>query len=139
MRFEITVDVAAPPDRVWTVMTDVERLPALTPSMERVELLGGPLRLDARARVRQPRLATAVWTVTEFTDGESFTWVSRAPGVTTTAGHLVRPAPHGGATLQMTLVQKGPLAPAIGLLYGRRARAYVTMETNAVKKAAESA
>ncbi|QFG25635.1 SRPBCC family protein [Actinomadura sp. WMMB 499] len=138
MRLEITVDVAAPPERVWDVMTDVERLPDLTPSMESVELLDGPLRLAGRARVRQPRLATAVWTVTEFTDGESFTWESRGPGVTTTAGHLVLPAPDG-ATLRLTLVQQGPLAPAIGLLFGRRARAYVTMEANAVRRAAESA
>ncbi|MFD0899858.1 SRPBCC family protein [Actinomadura sediminis] len=137
MRFEITVDVAAPPERVWSVLADVERLPGLTPSMESVELLDGPLRLGARARIRQPRLAAAVWSVTEFTEGESFTWVSRAPGVTTTAGHLVQAAPDG-ASLQLTLVQEGPLAPVIGLLFGRRARAYVTMEANALKKAAET-
>ncbi|MBE1534966.1 SRPBCC family protein [Actinomadura algeriensis] len=138
MRFEITVDVAAPPERVWSVMADVERLPDLTPSMDGVELLDGPLRLSARARVRQPRLATAVWTVTEFTERESFAWESRAAGVTTTGGHFVRPAPDGGATLRLTLVQTGPLAPVIGLLFGRRARAYVTMEAHAVKKAAEA-
>ncbi len=138
MRFEITVDVAAPPERVWNLLSDVERLPALTPSMESVELLDGPLRAGARARVRQPRLARAVWTVTEVTDGESFTWESRAPGVTTTGGHLVRPAADG-ATLHLTLVQSGPLAPVLGLLFGRRARAYVTMEANGVKKAAETA
>ncbi|OLT28967.1 hypothetical protein BJF79_10705 [Actinomadura sp. CNU-125] len=138
MRFEITVDVAAPPERVWSILTDVERLPDLTPSMEHVELLDGPLRRSARARVRQPRLAPAVWTVTEFTEHESFTWESRTAGVTTTGGHLVRPAP-GGATLRLTLVQVGPLAPLLGLLLGRRARAYVTMEANGVKKAAESA
>ena len=137
MRFEITVAVAAPPDRVWSILTDVERLPDLTPSMDDVELLDGPLRLSARARVRQPRLAPAVWAVTEFTERESFTWESRAAGVTTTAGHHVRPAPDG-ATLRLTLVQAGPLAPLIGLLFGRRARAYVMMEANAVKKAAEA-
>lgn len=137
MRFEITVDVAAPPERVWSLLADVERLPALTPSMESVELLDGPLRVGARARIRQPRLAQAVWTVTEFTDGESFTWESRGPGVTTTGGHLVTPAADG-ATLQLTLVQSGPLAPVIGLLFGRRARAYVTMEANGLKKAAET-
>ncbi|GAA0220572.1 hypothetical protein GCM10009527_015970 [Actinomadura nitritigenes] len=138
MHFEIAVDIDATPETVWNLLKDVERWPDLTASMNRVELLDAPLREGARARVHQPGLPAAVWTVTTFTENENFTWRSRSPGVTTTGGHEVLPRPSGGSTLRLTLDQSGPLAPLIALLMGSRTRRYVTMEANGLKAAAES-
>ena len=89
-----TVTIAAPPEQVWTVLVDVERWPERIPTVDRVERLdAGPLAVGSRTRVEQPRLPTAVWTVTELADGSSYTWESRSPGVTVTAAHEVEPQP----------------------------------------------
>lgn len=137
MHFEITVDVDASPETVWSLLKDVERWPDMTASVERVELLDEPFAVSSRARVRQPKLRPAVWTVTALTENESFTWESRSPGVTTVGGHAVIPKPDGTTAVRLTLDQKGPLAPLIALVAGRLSRRYVTMEATGLKSKAE--
>lgn len=72
--FAIAVEISAPPDRVWAVMSDIEAWPEWTPTVTRVELLDpGPLAVGQRARVLQPRLPAAVWRITALGPGRSFT------------------------------------------------------------------
>ncbi|MEW2352763.1 SRPBCC family protein [Spirillospora sp. NPDC029432] len=138
MHFETAVDIAADPETVWRHLIDFERWPEMTASVTRAERLDdGPLGPGSRVLIHQPRLAPATWTVTEFTAGGSFTWESRAPGVVTTGGHIVTAGP-AGTTARLTLTQRGPAAPLIGLLYGRLSRRYVTMEAAGLKRLAES-
>jgi hypothetical protein len=106
----------------------------MTESVTRVQRLDdGPFGKGSRARVNQPRLPPAIWTVTEFEDGRSFTWESRTPGIVTTGTHTVT-----GEGVTLALTQKGPTAPLVGLLYGRLTRRYVTMEAQGLKRIAES-
>lgn len=79
VHFEISVDIDAAPDTVWRILTDVERWPDMTDSVDRVEILDKPFALSSRARVHQPKLPAAIWTVTDFTENENFTWESRSP------------------------------------------------------------
>src|SRR3712207_4344650 len=104
MRHEVTVEINVPAEAVWRLLEDVERWPEMTASIDRVELLdGGPFGKGSRARVHQPRLLPATWTVTEFTPGRSFTWESRTPGVTTVAVHEVTSGSGGSATVRLAL------------------------------------
>ncbi|TYK48170.1 SRPBCC family protein [Actinomadura decatromicini] len=138
MHFEISVDIDAAPETVWNLLKDVERWPEMTESITSVEILDRPFALSSRARVSQPKLPAAVWTVTAFEENKSFTWESRSPGVTTVGAHYILPKPDGTVTARLTLDQKGPLAPVISLLTGRLSRRYVTMEANGLKTKSES-
>ena len=103
-----------------------------------MELLDpGPLRVGSRARIRQPRLPVAEWTVTEIDPGRSFTWVARGPGVRTTGTHVVEP--HGdGARATAILVQGGPLGPVVGFLTRGLTKRYLAMEAAGLKARAEA-
>ncbi|MBO2446574.1 SRPBCC family protein [Actinomadura barringtoniae] len=140
MHFEITVEIKASAETVWNVLTDVETWPQMTDSIEKVEIQGsGPFGKGSTARVKQPRLPAAEWTVTDFETGKNFTWASKSPGVTTTAGHVLTEQPGGTVTVRHILDQTGPLAPLTALLLGRLSRRYVEMEAQGLKRKSESA
>ena len=131
------VPIAAPPERVWEVLVDVERWPERIPTVDAVERLdAGPLAVGSRTRLRQPRLPEGVWTVTELTDGASYTWESSSPGVTVTASHLVEPSADG---TRLTLgVTVSGLLSGIGWLMTRNlTKQYVDTEAASIKAAAE--
>ncbi|MEU4286753.1 SRPBCC family protein [Kribbella sp. NPDC026596] len=133
-----TITIAAPPERVWAVIVDVERWPERIPTVEAVERLdAGPLAVGSRTRLQQPRLPTAVWTVTELVDGSSYTWESRSSGVTVTATHVVEPHPDG-SRLALALRVSGWLS-GIGWLMSRSlTKQYVETEATSIKRAAET-
>ena len=133
-----TVTIAAPPERVWAVLVDVERWPERIPTVDSVERLdAGPLGVGSRTRLQQPRLPTEVWTVTELTDGSSFTWESSSSGVSVSASHLVDPHPDG-SRLTLALTVTGPVA-RVGWLFTRSlTRRYVETEAASLKQVAET-
>lgn len=118
-------------------MYDVERWPEWTASVTSVRRLDeGPLRVGSRVRIRQPRLPTTTWTVTEVVAGESFTWVAAGPGFTTTASHRVRPDASGSvATLAVN--QAGALGALVGRLTARLTRRYLDLEAAGLRGRAE--
>lgn len=137
MRFESKAEIAADPGVVWKVYVDVERWHEWTASITSVDWLGGdPMTVGARARVRQPRLPVAVWTVTEVDPGRSFVWEATGPGVRTTATHLVEPSP-SGATATASLEQAGLLGGVVGLLTARITRRYLDLETAGLRRRSE--
>jgi hypothetical protein len=63
-------------------MTDVERWPEWTASVTSVALLAKvPYDVGSQARLRQPRLPVAVWTVTACEPEHYFAWQTGVPGV----------------------------------------------------------
>ena len=139
MRYETSVEIDASPENVWTVLVDVERWPAWTASMTSVRLLRPePFMVGSAARIKQPKLPPAVWRVTDFQPGRSFSWVAKGPGVATTASHTVTARDGGdGAVVTLGLVQGGPLAPIADLLLTRLTRRYMRIEATGLKRRCE--
>lgn len=135
--FTITTDIAAPPDRVWEVMSDVERWHEWTPSITKITRRDrGPLVVGSRAVIRQPKFPPAHWTVTEIDPGKSFTWVSAAPGMRVIARHWVEPAPGGSrATLSMSL--EGLLGGVFGTMTKAITERYLAFEAAGLKARSE--
>src|SRR3954453_10587572 len=100
---QTTIDIQAPPDRVWAAVRDIERWPEWTPTVISVRPLDpGQLAVGSRAIVRQPKLLPARWQITELEEGRSFSWITRRPGISVTACHSVEGAGNGSrATLSL--------------------------------------
>ena len=133
-----TIDIQAPPDRVWAAVRDVEHWSEWTPTVISIRPLDpGPLAVGNRAIVRQPKLLPARWQVTELEEGSGFTWIMRGPGVLVTARHSVEAAANGSrATLSLDF--SGPLGPLCArLARGLNAR-YLAIESRGLKKRAEA-
>jgi carbon monoxide dehydrogenase subunit G len=132
-----TVVIAAPPERVWAVLVDVERWPERIPTVDSAERLDdGPLVVGSRTRLQQPKFSPAVWTVTELTDGSSFTWESKTSGVTVVASHEVEPHPDG-SRLTLALTVSGLLAGVGWLMTKSLTTRYVETEAASIKAACE--
>ena len=117
-----SIDIAASPDAVWTVLADVEHWPRWASRFERLERLeAGPLAMGSTVRCKTTdRQATSDWTVTEYVDGRSFTWTSAlAPGLRVTGGHVVA-AKGDGAKAEFWLEATGVLGALLAPLLRRR-------------------
>jgi hypothetical protein len=138
MHIERSIDVAAPPETVWRVMTDVERWHEWTESITRVERLGsGPFGGRSAARVEQPGFPRAVWRVTAFDEGTSFAWTSKSVGATTVGLHRVVPDGRGGSTVTLEVRSTGWLVPLARPFVEGKARRFVEMEAQGLKRRCE--
>jgi hypothetical protein len=135
--FLIAVDIDAPPERVWQVMSDIERWHEWTASVRSIQRLDdGPLRLGSKAKVRQPRLLPAVFEITSIEDGRAFEWVTRSGGVTAVACHSVERCGDGSrATLGVYF--GGPLGGIVGWLLRGLNNRYLAMEAAGLKHRSE--
>ena len=129
MRHEVTVAIDATAARVWAILADVEQWPSWTASVRRVEL-AGPFAVNSVARIRQPKLGRAAWTITELDPGHSFTWRSTALGIRSVATHLVTPTGEGTCDVTLGIDQTGPLAGLAAGLYGGLTKRYMQMEAD---------
>jgi len=65
-----TIDIQAPPDRVWAAVRDIERWSERTPTVISVQPLDpGPLAVGTRAIVRQPQLLPARHAIEDAVNG----------------------------------------------------------------------
>ena len=135
--FSTAVEIHAPTDRVWAVLSDLERWPEWTPtitSLQRVDR--SPLAVGSRARIRQPKLPPAEWHVTELNEGKSFTWVTGSLGVQVTARHWVE-ANEGGSRAMLSLQFSGLLGPLMARLTRSLNERYLALEARGLRERSE--
>jgi carbon monoxide dehydrogenase subunit G len=132
--FRTSIDIAAPPDRVWSIMRDVERWHEWTASITGIERLDdGPLRVGSRARVRQPKLPTNEFVVTALEEGRGFTWESKSLGVRGIGHHSIEPTARG-CRVTLGVDFRGPLAWVVSRVYGKLTQRYIEMEANGLAR-----
>lgn len=126
--FSITADIPAAPDRVWSVLADVERWPEWTPSVTRIRRLDqGALAVGTRVRIHQPRLLPAIWWIVELAEGRRFTWVTGGLGVRAIAEHGVEPVERG-SRVTLSVRFEGLLASLVSRLTRDLNRRYLELE-----------
>jgi hypothetical protein len=138
MNFDISVDIAAPPDTVWAVISDVERWHEWTPSVRMIRLLDKrPLTVGTRLFIRQPRFPPAVWKVRRIEPGRSFVSETGGPGLRVLAHHSIEPVGDGSrATLR--LEYSGMLGTLLARLTRGITGRYLEYEATGLRRRSES-
>ena len=140
MQFSITTEIAAPPDVVFAVMTDIERWPEWTPTVTRVERLsdaGTPLALGSRLRIVQPKVPPADWTVTALEPGRGFRIIARSPGATVEADHWAETMGADRSRVTLSVTFAGFLGRVIGWLMRDLNNRYIAQEAAGLKRRSE--
>ena len=139
MRFETSIEIQAPQQRVWDVLSDLEAWPRRIETVDTVELLTpAPLTTGSRVRLKQPRLPEGTWDITVWDAPSYFEWSQKTGGVTSVAGHRVEALDEGRARLTLTLEMRGLLVPVVGLFYRDLTNRYMSLEAEGMKRAAEA-
>jgi uncharacterized membrane protein len=140
VHFERSIDIDAPQQRVWEVLSDLDGWPRRIDTVESIELLTPtPLTKGSRVRLKQPKLGEGVWDVTVWDAASYFEWTQKTSGITSVAGHRVESLGEGRARLTLTLDMRGLLIPIVALFYKGLTNRYLTRETEGMKQASESA
>jgi carbon monoxide dehydrogenase subunit G len=138
VQYETTTAISASPERVWTVLADVERWPEWTSSVSKVEKLdAGELAVGTRVRIKQPGMPRLTWRVIQLEPGRGFSWTTRSPGATTVASHSVDAQGDGTVIARASLQQTGPLSGVVNRLFGKRSRRYADTEAAGLKRRSE--
>ena len=137
-QFSISIDINAPADRVYEVMSEIDRWQEWTPSVTSIKRLDtGPFVVGSRAVIRQPKFPPALWTVIAIDGRRSFTWSNRAPGIKVIAHHSVDA---NGDRSKATLSLKYQVL--LGRLLARMTRGittrYLAMEAKGLKARSEN-
>lgn len=140
MRFEQSIDIDAPQDRVWAVLSDIEAWPGRIETVDAVELLTPPpIGAGSRVRLKQPKLPEGIWDVTVWDAPSSFEWTQKTGGTSSVAGHRVEALGADRTRLTLTLDMRGLLIPIVALFYRGLTRRYMQLEADGMKRAAETA
>ncbi|WP_306363711.1 SRPBCC family protein [Nocardia sp. CC227C] len=143
----VTREIAAPPERVWAVVTDIDRAAEVMKGVDKVERVGGGAGFEVGTAWRETRTmlgkrSTETMTVTAIDPGRSYTVEADSRGTHFTS--VITVAPQGeGTLLSMTFggEAEGPaakLAGIFGKLFERATRRLVRRDLDDIAAAAEA-
>ena len=138
MRFEKSIEIDAPQQRVWDVLSDLDAWPGRIETVDFVELLTpAPITKGSQVRLKQPKLSEGIWDITVWDAPSYFEWTQKTTGITSVAGHRVEALGEGRARLTLTLDMRGFLIP-VALFYRGLTNRYMNLEAEGMKRAAET-
>jgi uncharacterized protein YndB with AHSA1/START domain len=121
--------INASPAEVWEVLADIGNWP--TWAQTAADLVVGTI-----AELKQPKIPTAIWTVTSVEPERGFTWSSRSNGVVTTAEHELHPM-DSGTEVALRITHTDAMAFLARLFGGRMTRSYLKQEAEGLKARVE--
>jgi hypothetical protein len=132
-----TLPINADSTKVFSVIADVENWNLWTKSITSIAFLNNnKFEIGGQARVTQPKLSPALWTITAIIKNSSFTWQTKTFGVTMTAKHTAT-ATAKGTLAEIEMTYDGWLASLIYKLSKNLTDHYLTMEINGLKNECE--
>jgi uncharacterized membrane protein len=138
MRYENTLLIDAPIERLWQLTTDITAWPSFLPTVQTlVRLDEGPLSVGSTARIKQPAQTSAVWAVTRIEPQSEFTWETKRMGLRMIGGHHLEPAA-GGTRNRLTIEVVGAGAGLFMALFGSAVRRTIREENAAFQRRALS-
>jgi uncharacterized protein YndB with AHSA1/START domain len=133
---ETRILINASPAEVWEVLADVRNWPTWAPTVTSVTTTATDLVVGTPAELEQPKIPTAIWTVTSVEPARGFTWSSRSNGVLTTAEHELHPR-NSGTEVVLRITHTGTMAFLARLFGGRMTRSYLKQDAEALKARVE--
>lgn len=106
MHIDVTQDIAAPADRVWAIITDLENSPTVISGIDSVDILGGPDGFGIGTRWRETRTmfgrqATEEMEISELVPGRSYRTEAASHGMNYESMMEVVPVGDSACTLTM--------------------------------------
>ncbi|UCD22271.1 MAG: SRPBCC family protein [Chloroflexota bacterium] len=136
MRFESSIDINAPPDRVWALMDKLEQWPQWMPSIKKIERISkGPLAIGSQLSVTAKVSGLTVkllMTIIKFVPEQTVVMQGRALGTSLTRFYILEPL--DGKT-KVTI--GGDVSGALAWLARRGGQAVSDEMTQAAKKRIE--
>jgi carbon monoxide dehydrogenase subunit G len=134
----LSTNIAATPQHVWQIMTDVERWTEWTSSVTSIKRMdSGPLAVGSRVRISQPRLFPMKWVVTQLEPEWKFTWVARSPGLSIAARHLLQQRGRN-SRVSLSVEYDGLLGGTVARTWGQLTRRYLELEAAGLKQRCEA-
>lgn len=135
---ERTIEINAPPETIWKVMSDVENWPEWTRSMRRIEKMGdAPFGKGTNYRVAPRGAPRGVWTVTECEENRRFVWESSTANSHAVAGHVIEPDGAGSKVTLSVDVTGTWIVKVLGPLMALSIRRSVRQEAEGLKRRSE--
>ena len=129
--------INAPADQIWSTLSEITSWPEWTPTVKKVYRLDETtVGVGSRFKLYQPKLLPAEWRITIWEPGIGFEWVSKVPGVVTTAGHRLKNT-DSGMELQLIIEFAGPLGGFMGRIAGKLTKEYLSLEAAGLKRRCE--
>ncbi len=94
MKFSSSVEIDAPPEKVWALVNELEEWPQWIPSIKKIEKLSeGPLGIGSQIRVTAKSIMTVklLMAITEFAPGRQAVMQGRVLGTEMTRYYTFEP------------------------------------------------
>lgn len=138
--YEASASIAASPDAVWRVLSDVSKWPDWLPTVSKVEPLDDQdLRIGSRFVVHQPRLRPNTWIVTELAEGGRFVWVAHTPGLCMIAEHTVSLHASANSKVILRFSFHSLLGGIVGRMFRSVTERYLAQEAASLKRRVDAA
>jgi len=136
-KFNQQIQIDAPLSKVWEILKDVEKWHIWTPSITQIRVLpGGVIETGKTLMIKQPKLSTAKWLVTDFFNEKGFIFEKKGMFLQVKALHFIEPYT-SGTKLNLSLEFTGLFGGLAAALSKKLNERYLKMEAEGLKKRCE--